>query len=194
MKSVVINGQERSKIGKEAAKSYRKEGLVPCVLYSKDENIQFNATNGDLKSLIYNPDFKYADIVLGGTTHRCILKEIQWHPVTDAVVHIDFLKLVPGTSIKVELPLRLKGAAVGVKSGGKMVQRMRMIKIKTVPEHLVSELFVDITTLDLGQTMRIRDITPENGIEIVTPAATPIVSIEIPRALKTAETATPAKK
>ena len=69
-----------------------------------------------------------------------------------------------------------------------------MIKIKTVPEHLVSELFVDITTLDLGQTMRIRDITPENGIEIVTPAATPIVSIETPRALKTAETATPAKK
>ncbi|MBP6172548.1 MAG: 50S ribosomal protein L25, partial [Saprospiraceae bacterium] len=177
-----------------AAKSYRKEGLVPCVLYSKEENIQFNATNADLKSLIYNPDFKYADIVLGGKTHRCILKEIQWHPVTDAVVHIDFLKLVPGTSIKVELPLRLKGAAAGVKSGGKMVQRMRMIKIKTVPEHLVSELFVDITTLDLGQTMRIRDISPEKGIEIITPAATPIVSIEIPRALKTTEAATPAKK
>jgi len=194
METVSIQGQVRDKNGKEAAKKYRAEGLVPCVLYSKNDNVQFCVKPADLKNLVFNPDFKVAEIEISGQAHRCILKEIQWHPVTDAVVHIDFLKLIPGVPVKVELPIRLKGAAQGVKSGGKLVQRMRMVKIKTTPEHLISEMQTDITNLDLGQTMRIRDIKTETGIEILTPAATPIVSIEIPRALKTADAATPAKK
>jgi len=194
MQVVTLNGKERSQIGKTAAKNYRKEGLVPCVLYSKEENIHFNADPVELKSLIYSPDFKYADIVLNGKTHRCILKEIQFHPVSDAISHIDFLKLVKGTPVRVEVPLKLNGAPVGVKSGGKLVQKMRSIKIKTTPEHLVAEMNIDVSNLDLGQIMRIRDITPAKGVDIVTSAATPVVSVEIPRALKTTETAAPAKK
>lgn len=194
MQSVAIQGQTRDQIGKEAAKRYRKSGMVPCILYSKSENIQFCVNPADLKPLIYTPDYKVAEISIDGVLHKCILKEIQWNPTTDEVIHIDFLKLVPGTPVKVELPIRLKGTSVGVKSGGKLVQRMRMVKVKTVPEHMVSEMTADISSLDLGQTMRIRDIKAVQGVEILTPAATPIVSIEIPRALKTVEAAAPAKK
>jgi large subunit ribosomal protein L25 len=194
MQAIKINGQIRTQNGKEASARYRKAGLVPCVLYSKTENIQFCVSSADLRPLVFNPDFKLAEIILDGVSHSCILKEIQWNPVTDAVIHIDFLKLVPGTPIRVELPLRLKGTSVGVRSGGKLVQRMRMIKIKTIPEHLVSEMVADVSNLDLGQTLRIRDIQAVSGVEIVTPAATPIVSIEIPRALKTAESAPAGKK
>ncbi len=194
MQAIKINGQIRTQNGKEASARYRKSGLVPCVLYSKNENIQFCVSPAELRALVFNPDFKLADIVLDGVSHSCILKEIQWNPVTDEVIHIDFLKLVPGTPIRVELPLRIKGTSVGVKSGGKLVQRMRMIKIKTIPEHLVSEMVADVSNLDLGQTLRIRDVQAVPGVEIVTPAATPIVSIEIPRALKTAESAPAGKK
>ncbi|MBK7468623.1 MAG: 50S ribosomal protein L25 [Saprospiraceae bacterium] len=117
MNTITLNGQERSKNGKSAAKTYRKTGLVPCVLYSKGENIQFNATPADLRHIIYTPDFKVVDVVLNGVTHQCILKELQFHPVTDTVIHIDFLKLVKGETIRIEVPLRITGNAAGVKTG-----------------------------------------------------------------------------
>ncbi len=186
MQSVTINGQERVKTGKSASNAYRRSGLVPCVLYSKDENIQFNADPGELKTLIYTPDFKLANIVLGGNTHRCIMKELQFHPITDAVIHIDFLKLVEGTTIKVDVPLKLTGSAVGVKSGGKLLQKVRALKIKTVPEKMVHEIKVDVTALDLGQSMRIREIENIDGIEILNASGIPFVTVEIPRALKSA--------
>jgi large subunit ribosomal protein L25 len=195
MQSVKLIAQERPNFGKSAANNYRRDGLVPCVLYAKDENILFNANPTELKSLIYTPDFKLVDIEMDGKSHRCILKEIQFHPLTDAIIHIDFLKLVKGSQIKVEIPLRPSGAAIGVKSGGKLVQKVRTVKIKTTPEKLVSEILIDVTNLDLGQSLRIRDIVSLDGVAILNTAATPIFSVEIPRALKSAttETAAPAK-
>ncbi len=185
MQTVKINAIERTRNGKAASARDRRSGLVPCVLYARNENIQFCANPSELRHLIYTPDFKLAEIKLNGSVHRCILKELQYHPVTDQVTHVDFLKLIDGVPVKVEVPLRLKGNAVGVKSGGKLVSRMRTIKIKATPDKLVSEVFLDISSLDLGQTFRIRDITAQEGIEILNPGATPVVSVEIPRALKT---------
>ncbi len=184
METVVINGRSRTEIGKSASRSYRRQGEVPCVLYAKDECIHFNANPAELRSLLYTPEFKVAEIHIDGKAHRCILKEVQTHPVSDQVIHLDFLKLVKGTSVKVEVPLRLKGAAVGVKSGGKLVQRIRTVKIKAASENIVSEVSLDVSNLDLGQTMRIRDIEAIQGVEIINPASTPVVGVEIPRALK----------
>ena len=132
---------------------------MPCVLYSKEENIQFNTAMVDLKPLVYSPDFKLADISINGKVHRCILKDLQFHPVSDSLIHVDFLKLVQGTKVKIEVPLRLAGNAAGVKSGGKLIQRVRSIKIKVDPDNMVSELTLDVSALDLGQSMRIRDIS-----------------------------------
>ena len=157
---------------------------MPCVLYSKEENIQFNTAMVDLKPLVYSPDFKLADISINGKVHRCILKDLQFHPVSDSLIHVDFLKLVQGTKVKIEVPLRLAGNAAGVKSGGKLIQRVRSIKIKVDPDNMVSELTLDVSALDLGQSMRIRDISIPKNVEIVNNGAIPVVSIEIPRALK----------
>lgn len=187
MQTVEINGHDRVAASKVGLKKMRTDGMVPCVLYSKEENVVFGAPAAEIKNIVYTPDFKVADIKLNGTTHCCILKDIQFDPITDRVIHIDFLKLVKGSTIKVSIPLRAKGAAIGVKSGGKLLQKMKNILIKTTPEKLVSEMFIDISSLDLGQTMRIRDIIPVDGVEILNPAATPVISVEIPRSLKTAE-------
>lgn len=184
METVVINGQSRTQTGKSASNRYRKEGMVPCVLYSREENIAFTANPGELRSLLYTPKFKLAEIKLDGKSHTCILKEVQTHPVTDAVTHLDFLKLVKGSNVKVQVPLTLTGSAVGVKSGGKLVQRMRTVLVKAASENIVSELFLDVSKLDLGQTMRIRDIEPVKGVEILNPGSTPVAGVEIPRALK----------
>ncbi len=195
METVVLNASARTQYGKEASKSQRDKGLIPCVLYSKDENITFNASPAELRPLLYTPDFKVADIHLNGQVHRCILKEVQSHPVTDNIIHLDFLKLVKGTTVKVQVPLKLTGSAVGVKSGGKLVQRMRTVLIKAKSEDIVPEVKLDVSTLDLGQTMRIKDILAVPNVEILNPGSTPVVGVEIPRALKSAaaETAAPAK-
>ncbi|MBK9107013.1 MAG: 50S ribosomal protein L25 [Saprospiraceae bacterium] len=184
METVVINASPRTDTGKVASNRYRREGVVPCVLYSKEGNLQFNAQPSELKALLYTPKFKVAEINFNGQTHRCILKEVQTHPVTDQITHLDFLKLIKGTPVKVEVPVTLKGAAVGVKSGGKLVQRIRTVHIKASSENIVPEVYLDVTKLDLGQTMRVRDIIPVSGVEIVNPASTPVVGVEIPRALK----------
>ena len=192
METVEINAQDRAVASKLELRNMRKGGMVPCVLYSKEENMTFAAPTAEIRHLVFSSDFKIANIKLNGTTHKCILKDIQFNPVTDKVTHIDFLKLVKDTTIKVSIPLKTKGTAAGVKSGGKLVQRMRSILVKTTPEHLVSELYVDISALELGYTMRIKDIIPAKGVEILNTPATPIVSVDIPRSLKTADADAPA--
>lgn len=187
MQTVEINAKDRITASKTGLRGMRQEGLVPCVLYSKEENLTFAAPAAEIRHLVYSPDFKIAHINLNGSTYKCILKDIQFDPVSDKVTHIDFLKLVKNTTIKVSVPLRTKGQAVGVKSGGKLMQKIRSVLIKTTPEHLVSEMFVDISALDLGQTMRVKDIISVQGVEIQLPGSTPVASVEIPRALKTAD-------
>jgi large subunit ribosomal protein L25 len=185
MESVKINGTARSTMGKKASFHQRKDGLVPCVLYSKSENISFNANPAELKSLLFTPEFKVAEIHIDGKMHRCILKDIQAHPLTDSIIHIDFLKLIEGSKVKVQIPIKLNGVASGVKAGGKMVQRMRTVLIRAASEDIVSEVNLDVSNLELNQTMRIKDILPIDGIEILNPASTPVVGVEVPRALKT---------
>ncbi len=187
MQTLEISAQDRVTASKTGLRDLRKDGLIPCVLYSKEENLTFSAPASEMKHLIYTPDFKLANVNLNGKTYKCIVKEIQYNPVSDKVTHVDFLKLVQNTTIKVSVPVRTKGSAIGVKSGGKLTQKIRSVLIKTTPEHLVSEMFVDISALDLGQTMRVRDIIPVSGIELMLPGSTPVISVEIPRALKTAE-------
>ncbi len=187
MQTIEITAQERVSRSKVGLRQLREEGMIPCVLYSREENKVFAAPSAELRHLVFSPEFKIAEIKLNGTNHRCILKEIQFDPITDKVTHVDFLKLVKNIPIKVSIPLRLKGTAAGVKSGGKLTQKMRSVVVKTTPENLVGEMFVDVTSLELGQTMRIRDIIQVKGIEVTNPPSTPIVSVEIPRSLKTGE-------
>jgi len=140
-----------------------------------------------VKSLGYTPDFKLAEISVNGDTHKCILKDITFHPLTDEIVHIDFLRMTPGKPLKVEIPVDFKGKSPGVKEGGKLIPQMRRVKVKTTPETLVDKLFVDVSELELGNSVRVRDIEFPDGMEVMTTTATPVAVVEVPRALRSAE-------
>lgn len=189
MNTVEIQGSLRSGVGKKVTGAERKNGLIPAVLYGGNEVNHFNVTSASVKHLVYTPDFKLAKITIGGQSYTAILKQVQFHPVTDQIIHIDFLRLIDKTPIKVEVPLRFKGTSPGVKVGGKLIQQVRKVKIKTLPENLVDELNADISSLDLGQSLRVRDIHIPSGVEIINNPATPVALIEIPRALKAAAAA-----
>lgn len=189
MEIVAIKGQVRSDVGKKSSKAVRKEGLVPCVLYGTKDIIHFTIDPKSVNDLIYTPDFKLAEIELDGTTYKTILKDTQFHPVSDEIVHLDFLALTDGHKVKVEVPVRFKGISPGIKLGGKLQQNLRRVKIKTTPEHLVSDLTLDVSELALGDAIRVRDIVALEGIEIMSPGGTPVASVEIPRALKSADAA-----
>lgn len=190
MEIVAINGQIRAEVGKKATKAVRKkDGGIPCVLYGGEDLIHFSIPEPEVKALIYTSDFKVADINIEGKTYRCILKDVQYHPVTEAILHIDFLRLVKGNPVKIEVPVRFKGTSPGVKSGGKLLPKLRRVKVKTTPENLVSELLVDISKLELGQSIRVRDIEPGEGIEIILSPGIPVATVEVPRALRSATAA-----
>lgn len=196
MEIIAINGQPRTDLGKKGTKAVRNGELIPCVLYGAGVSEHFSTEVSSVRHLIYTPDFKVAEITVGGKKHRCIVKAVQYHPVSEKIMHIDFLSLVPGHPVKVEVPLRFTGSSIGVKGGGKLLQNMRRVKIKTMPEDLISELNLDITNLDMGQSVRVRDIKAPQNVEILTSPSTPVATIEIPRALRSAAAAAdkPGKK
>ncbi len=189
MKTIEIKGSSRTQLGKKGATATRSLGLIPCTLYGVDGNVNFASTENEVKGIIYSNEFKIATLTVEGKSFKCILKDVQFHPLTEKVLHVDFLKLIPNHAIKVEIPVRTFGVSPGVKVGGKLVQSLRKIKVKSTPENLIGELRIDISKMELGQTSRIRDIEVESNIEIMMNPSIPVVMIEIPRSLRSAQTA-----
>jgi len=186
MEAVAFTGQIRTELGKKPTKAVRKEGRIPAILYNKDENIHFSTTHNEVKKMIFTAEFKIGSLTLDGKTHRCFIKDVQWHPVTDQIVHIDFLSLIDGHPVKLDVPVRFEGTAEGVRNGGKLQQNLRRIKIKTTPENMVAELSLDVTELDLGKAVRVADIDAVEGVQIMTSSSTPVAFIEVPRAMRSA--------
>jgi large subunit ribosomal protein L25 len=189
MEVVKINGAVRAGLGKKASKADRNNEAIPCVLYGGNENVHFTTTWSEVRHLIYTPDFKTAELNIDGKTYNAILKETQFHPATEQIRHVDFLKLVPGHPINVSIPLRLKGTSPGVKAGGRLIQSVRKVKVKCLPEVMIDEMSLDISLLELGQTVRVRDIITQEGIEITMASSVPVALVEIPRALRSAAAA-----
>ena len=189
MEIVKVEAQARESFGKKYSKRVRKEGLVPAIIYGGDNTTAISVSPKAVKSLVYTPDFKLAEIEVGSDSHKCILKDITFHPLTDEIVHIDFLRVIPGTPIKVEIPVDFKGKSPGVKEGGKLIPQMRKVKVKSLPKNLVDKVYVDISELELGNSVRVRDIEFPDGMEVMTTTATPVAIVEVPRALKSAAAA-----
>ena len=188
MNTFHLAGQPRPDTGKKATKADRAAGRIPCVVYGRDGVEHFTTTHADVRKLVFSPAFQLVELEGAGGA-KAILKDVQYHPTTEAIEHIDFLKIEEGHPVKASIPLRTKGASVGVKGGGRLVQTVRLIKVKTTPDKLVDELFVDISALELGDAVRVRDIEVPDGIQIVTNPAVPVALVEIPRALRSANTA-----
>lgn len=189
MNVVSLSGDNRTDFGKKANKALRRKGLVPCVIYGgkRDKNIHFYAKEIVFKSLIYTHEFKLAEITVDGKTYKCFLKDKQFHPVTDKLVHADFIELVPNYPINVEIPIHFEGTPQGVTDGGVFIQNLRRLKVLTTPEHLTDHLVLNVAELKLGGVARIRDIIKIEGLEIQTNLSTPVASIKVPRTVKTAE-------
>src|SRR6476620_5293061 len=147
MKTITIEGQLRTELGKGATRQLRSQDKVPGVIYGGAKEINFSAPAMAFKSLVYTPDFQFAEVKLNGDTYRCILKDLQFDKVSDALNHIDLMELVEDKKVIATLPLKFTGAAAGVKEGGKLLLKMKSIKVKTYPRYLKENIEVDVTNL-----------------------------------------------
>lgn len=185
MDVIQINTEARENLGKKSSKADRSAGRIPAVLYSKKNGVShFTTTHGDVKKMVYTPEFKLAELTVGGVARKAIIKDIDFHPVTDEIVHMDFLELVDGHPLIADIPVNFTGESPGVKSGGKLIRTLRKVTIKTTPEKLVDNLYVSIAELELGFAVRVRDIDVPEGVEIMIDGSTPVANVIVPRALK----------
>ena len=191
MQTITIEGQLRTGLGKQATRQLRSEGKVPGVIYGGASELNFSAPVTAFKNLVYTPNFQLAEIKLDGKSYRCILKEIQFNKVTDALNHVDFLELVEGKKVTATIPLKFTGAPIGVKDGGKLITKMKALRIKAYPKDLRENIEVDLTNLELNGNVRVEDVKTEN-YEILNSPRIPVASVVLTRVLKQEETATPA--
>ena len=185
MKTYELKGQVREDFGKKAAKSYRAEGLIPCIVYggSNEKNINFLVKKSDVRNLVYTPEVYLVNLVLDGKPMMAILKEIQFHPVKDNILHIDFLHVFPNIPVVVELPVRLEGLAAGVKSGGKLSLDMRKLKVKALADKLPEQLIINVEKLELGKSIQVGELSFE-GLEILTPKNAVVCRVQLTRAAR----------
>lgn len=188
MKTITIEGQPRTGTGKKAARQLRSQGLVPGVIYGGNKEISFEAPLLALKPLVYTPDFQLASIKVGSESYQCILKDIQFDKVTDSLIHLDFLELVEGKKVIANIPLKFTGTAAGVKAGGKLVTKIKTLKVKTLPGDLKENIEVDLTELELNENLRVEDVKEEK-YEILNSPRIPIATVVMTRQLKQEEQA-----
>lgn len=187
MKTIAISGSPRENVGKRDAKELRYEGKVPAVLYGGKEQQHFAVVIADLRDVIYTPDVNFVEIDLNGAKTKAIVKDTQFHPLTDVLMHIDFLQLFDEKEIVMEIPVKLTGTSPGVKMGGKLIQKLRKLRVKALPADMPQNVEVSLEKLEVGSLFRVRDLKGEKYVITNTPEDT-IVSVAMSRALKQAET------
>ena len=158
MKSLAISVKKRENVGKSNSKALRNQGKVPCVLYGGEKQVCFYAHENDLRKLVYTPDVFLIDLDVEGTKTSCILQDIQFHPVTDKILHIDFLEVFADKEVTVEIPVVLKGMAIGVRNGGNLLTRRNKIITRAIPGNLPDAIEIDISELKIGMFIYIKDL------------------------------------
>ena len=192
MKTITIEGQLRTEIGKKATRQLRSQELVPGVIYGGAQEVNFSAPAKAFKTLVYTSQFQLAEVKVDGKSYTCILKDLQFDKVKDNLIHIDLLELVEKRKVVADLPLKFNGTPVGVKEGGKLVTKMKSLKVKTLPKYLKENIEVDISDLKLNENIRVEDVKADN-MEIMNSPRIPIASVVLTRQLKQEEaTAAPA--
>ena len=203
MKSFSIIGTKRAAQEKHEARDLRAEGKVPCVLYGGKEQIHFSTPTISLKGLVYTPEVHTVDLSIDGINYKAIMKDIQFHAVSDKIQHIDFLELDENKKVTIEIPVKISGNAAGVRAGGQLITKPRKLKISALPKDLPDSVQVKIDAMNIGDTVRVKDIkikgvefldTPNNVITAVktTRLVVEDVKVETPAAGVAAAGATPA--
>ena len=186
MKSFDLKGTSRTEVGKKSTNVLRKNNGIPCVLYGIEKEAKaFAVTTDAVRKLVYTPDIHVVNLTIDGVECTAVLKDIQFHPVKDTILHMDFLQIVADKPIVMEVPTVLTGLAAGVKLGGKLQQAIRKIKVKAVYANIPEKLTVDVTELGLGKSIKVGELSFE-GLELVTPAQTVVCSVAATRASREA--------
>ena len=188
MKTFELKGELRSELGKKASKAVRYGEAVPCVLYGGKENIHFTATESDLRKLVYSPDVFVVELNIGKTATKAIMKDLQFHPVTDKVLHIDFLEVSDNKPVVVEIPVKLSGLAEGVKAGGKLSLEMRKLKVKGIYNNIPEAINIDVTNLGLGKSIQVGKVEVEN-LELLNAKNAVVAQVKLTRAARGAAAA-----
>ena len=191
MKTITIEGQLRTGFGKTATRQLRSQELVPGVIYGGPQEINFHAPAAAFRSLVYTPNFQQAEVKLDGKSYQCILKDLQFDKVDDKLIHIDLLELVENKKVIADIPLKFTGVAKGVKDGGKLIIKMKSLKVKTFPKYLKEQIEVNVEELELNGNIRVEDVKVDN-YDILNSPRIPVASVSLTRQLKQEEAATPA--
>jgi large subunit ribosomal protein L25 len=195
MKEISVSGQKRATTGKKATKELRKEGLVPCNLYGekKGENglpeaLAFAIPAAQLRKAVYTPHVYVVNLTIDGEAHKAVIKELQFHPTTDALLHIDFFEVNETKPITIGIPVKLSGHAQGVRDGGRLSQAVRKLNVTAPYKQIPEELEIDVTELKLGKAIKVAELNFE-GLEIATPAQVVVCSVKATRASRSAAAA-----
>ncbi len=187
MKSITIKGSERESVGKKATKALRNAGKVPCVIYGGEEPLHFSADELAFKNLVYTPNAHTVAIDLeGGTKIDAVMQDIQFHPVTDSILHIDFYQLFADKPITMNIPVRLQGNSPGVRNGGRLLFRKRKLAIKALPDKLPDFFDVDISKLRIGDNISVESLLSDD-FTILHPDNTVVVQVKTARAAVTVD-------
>ena len=180
MKTVSMSGALRAHVGKKDAKKNRKEGKVPCVLYGGKEQVHFTIDDSDFKQIIFTPEVYILKINIDGTEYTAVLQDIQYHPVTDRILHADFLEVIKGKPVVIGVPLKFTGNAPGVIKGGKLRKKIRKLTVKGMVEDLPDFIEISISKLDLNDNVKVKDITYPN-LEFLDTPTSEIVGVKTGR-------------
>jgi large subunit ribosomal protein L25 len=185
MEVIEILGYKRANLGKAESKKLRMDAYVPGVLYGGAEQVHFYVPMVFLRDLVYTPKAHFVALNIEGSIYRSILQEIQFHPVSEMILHVDFLQIFDGKKIKMEIPTAFIGKAIGVAKGGVLSKKQRKLVVSAYPKDMPSVVNVEVSDLDLGNITRVHQIPTQNYTILALPNA-PVASIEIPRALRSA--------
>lgn len=196
MKSVSISGSSRTNVGKKDAKAVRNAGAVPCVLYGGKEQKTFSVKYNDLLPLVYTPEVLTVELNIDGQNYRALMQEIQFHPINDKIMHIDFLEMFDNKPVVIDIPVHTTGNSIGVKAGGKLTLNVRKLKVRALPANLPDSIEIKIDDLDIGKSIRVSEI-PVNNIELLDTPNMVVATIKVTRNMVSAATEAakaPAKK
>ncbi len=183
MKTVEIIGYTRENLGKTESKNLRIESFVPCVVYGGKKQIHFSAPMILFRDLVYTPEARFVELNIEGEVTKAILQDIQFHPVSEVILHADFLELFDNKPIKMSIPIVTHGIAPGIQSGGKLIMKMPKLMIKSLPKDMPENIDVDISKLELGKSIKVADLIPKE-YEVLTNPLVTICSVNIPRVMK----------
>jgi len=182
MESIALKASLRKETGKKSSKDIRALESIPCVLYGGEKNVNFVASEKDFKNLLFTPKVYIVNIDIDGTIHNAVIKDLQFHPVTDKLLHADFFELSEDKPVTIEIPVKLHGSSKGVREGGKLMMDKRKVKVRGLYKDIPAEIDINITALEVGKSIRAGELVTDGKYEVTLEKGTPIVSVRTTRA------------